>query len=154
MPSEKDEDIYSISELVNELTKVFREVFFTLSVGIFVPKPHTPFQWAGLTTDEITDRRIKILKSELRHSEHIFLEISSVKTAILEALLVHGDERLSDKLIELVNSGNISRLLKIINYSDYIFRTKEDDAFFSWDIIDNGMDRLFLLSEYKSAISS
>lgn len=154
LPNEKDSDIYSIAELARELTKMFRVASFTFSIGIFVPKPHTPFQWCGLASYEIISRRMKILKSELRNTKNILLEIPSVKTAIIEALLVHGDELLSDKLIESVNSGNINRLLKIINCDEYIFRKKEDDEFFPWDIIDNGIDRSFLLSEYKSAISS
>lgn len=153
LPFESDEDIYCLAKLVNELIKIFPEVFLTLSIGIFVPKPHTPFQYAGLVTREIINRRIKILKNELSFKKNLNLEITSFKTTILETVLTHGDAGLSEKLIELVKSGNINRLLKIID-SNHIFNEKEIKEFFFWDIIDDGMDRSFLLSEYKHAVSS
>ena len=36
----------------------------TLSVGGFVPKPFTPFQWFGQNTDEELHRKIKIMMQD------------------------------------------------------------------------------------------
>jgi radical SAM superfamily enzyme YgiQ (UPF0313 family) len=150
LPYETDDDVHGISELVFKLKKAFPECFFTLSVGIFVPKPYTPFQWNGMAPLEIIQERIGILKNEFSHNRGLSLEISPVKTVLLEALLSHADPRLSAKIIELVNNGSINRLLKVVDYSQYIFR-KNPEEFLPWDVIDGGIERSVLLSDYRCA---
>ena len=51
LPTEMDEDTLGIAELARQVVKVGRkhtkQASCTVSVGGFVPKPHTPFQWFG-----------------------------------------------------------------------------------------------------------
>ncbi len=151
LPFERDEDVYDIAGLVKELLLLFPGVLFTLSAGIFVPKPHTPFQWAPFTDLEIIKRRIAILKKELAHKKNLILEISSLKSALIEAFLARSDIGVSKKLIELSGKLRGNNLLRMINYSEWIFREKDYNEFLPWDIIDNGIDRTYLLQEYKEA---
>ena len=53
LPTETDEDVLAIADLARRVIKAGREVSgrkdirCTVSIGGFVPKPHTPFQWAA-----------------------------------------------------------------------------------------------------------
>ena len=53
LPTETDEDVLEIAEMAREVIRAGRQVTgtrdvrCTVSIGGFVPKPHTPFQWAG-----------------------------------------------------------------------------------------------------------
>ena len=65
LPTETDEDVLEIAELANEVIRAgraatgTRDVRCTVSIGGFVPKPHTPFQWAAQADHETVDRRLR-----------------------------------------------------------------------------------------------
>ena len=68
LPTETDEDVLAIGELAKRVIATGREVSgrrdirCTVSIGGFVPKPHTPFQWAAQCDDETVDRRLAKLR--------------------------------------------------------------------------------------------
>jgi hypothetical protein len=43
-----------------------RDIRCTVSIGGFVPKPHTPFQWAAQCEPEVVDARLRALGGALR----------------------------------------------------------------------------------------
>ncbi len=65
LPTETDEDVLAIAELAKRVIATGREVSgrrdirCTVSIGGFVPKPHTPFQWAAQCDAETIDRRLR-----------------------------------------------------------------------------------------------
>ncbi len=65
LPTETDEDVMQIGELAKRVIETGREVSgrndirCTVSIGGFVPKPHTPFQWAAQLDHETTDERLQ-----------------------------------------------------------------------------------------------
>ena len=71
LPTETDEDVVQIARMAHEVIKAGRaatgskDIRCTVSIGGFVPKPHTPFQWASMATPETIDRRLKLLKDAI-----------------------------------------------------------------------------------------
>src|SRR6059036_1460896 len=69
LPTETDDDVMQIAEMAKHVIKAGREaagrkdIRCTISIGAFVPKPHTPFQWAAQLDHETVDRRLKALKA-------------------------------------------------------------------------------------------
>ena len=65
LPTETDEDVLGIADMAKKVIKAGREVTgsrdirCTVSIGGFVPKPHTPFQWAAQADHETVDRRLQ-----------------------------------------------------------------------------------------------
>ena len=55
LPTETDDDVLQIARLAQEVIRVgrsvtgSRDIRCTVSIGGFIPKPHTPFQWARLS---------------------------------------------------------------------------------------------------------
>ncbi|MCA1720294.1 MAG: TIGR03960 family B12-binding radical SAM protein [Actinobacteria bacterium] len=72
LPTETDEDVLEIAEMAREVIRAgrsitgTRDVRCTVSIGGFVPKPHTPFQWASQLDPETTDRRLKLLRDAIQ----------------------------------------------------------------------------------------
>ena len=72
LPTETDDDVLQIAELAKQVIETGREVSgtrdirCTVSIGGFVPKPHTPFQWAAQLDHETTDARLAKLRDAIR----------------------------------------------------------------------------------------
>ncbi len=64
-----------------------------ISVNNFVPKPFTPFQWAGMAGRDTLHRRQELLRSRLRRPG-VRLTLHDVDKSYLEAALARGDEAL------------------------------------------------------------
>ena len=72
LPTETDDDVLQIAELAKKVIETGRQVSgrrdirCTVSIGGFVPKPHTPFQWAAQLGAEQTDARLAKLREAIR----------------------------------------------------------------------------------------
>src|SRR5215472_4585840 len=105
LPTETDEDVTAIADLARRVIKAGRDVTgrrdirCTVSIGAFVPKPHTPFQWAGQTPHETVDARLRGLGAALRadpgYGRAIGYRYHDGKPSIIEGLLSRGDRRVS-----------------------------------------------------------
>src|SRR5688500_8271055 len=101
LPTETDEDVLEIAEMAREVIRAGRQVTgtrdvrCTVSIGGFVPKPHTPFQWAAQLGPEDTDRRLKLLRdainSDKSTAKAIGYRYHDGKPGIIEGLLSRGD---------------------------------------------------------------
>ncbi|MFB0943640.1 MAG: TIGR03960 family B12-binding radical SAM protein, partial [Candidatus Nanopelagicales bacterium] len=111
LPTETDEDILQIATMAKEVIRAGREVSgrrdikCTVSIGGFVPKPHTPFQWAAQLDHEATDARLHKLKDAIRNDKEfgkaIGLRYHDGKPGIVEGILSRGDRRVGN-IIETV----------------------------------------------------
>ena len=72
LPTETDADVLAIAQLARRVIAAGREatgrrdIRCTVSIGAFVPKPHTPFQWAAQCAPEVVDARLRALGGALR----------------------------------------------------------------------------------------
>lgn len=98
LPTETDEDVLAIATLVKDVLAVGRRhaagrARLSVSVSTFIPKPHTPFQWAAMCPADVVARRQAILQRELR-LRSVELSWSDEATSRLEGVLSRGDRRL------------------------------------------------------------
>ena len=97
LPTETDEDVLAIADLAKQVIAKGREVSgrndirCTVSIGGFVPKPHTPFQWAAQLDHDTTDERLRKLREEVRadkrYGRAIGFRYHDGKPGIIEGLL-------------------------------------------------------------------
>jgi len=103
LPTEREDDLRGIAALVDELTAVGRGILngpprIHMSVSSFIPKPHTPFQWAGMEDERVLGERQQTLKRFLRKRGHVQIKDHLVENSVLEAVFSRGDRRLSGVL--------------------------------------------------------
>ena len=112
LPTETDEDVLGIAELVYKVLKTWKEraknkkrgVRIHVATAYFVPKPFTPFQWEKQITPEEYMRRQRLLKDHMP-SRSIEYNWHEANLSRLEAVLARGDRRLAPVLEEAVRRG-------------------------------------------------
>ncbi|MFH0959213.1 MAG: TIGR03960 family B12-binding radical SAM protein, partial [Pseudomonadota bacterium] len=98
LPTETDEDLQGITDIIFKASRWGRAGKIKASISTFVPKAHTPFQWAGQISREETSRRQAIIRN-LLGKKSISLKFHNPKLSFLEGVLARGDTSLS-KVIE------------------------------------------------------
>ncbi|HRY73499.1 MAG TPA: TIGR03960 family B12-binding radical SAM protein, partial [Spirochaetia bacterium] len=76
-----------------------------VNVGVFVPKPHTPFQWSGQLGEDEALEAIQVLRAGLRRHKGIKLSYHSPFVSLLEGVISRGDERVGGLLLEAWRRG-------------------------------------------------
>ncbi len=103
LPTETDADVMAIAQLARKVIAAGREatgrrdIRCTVSIGGFVPKPHTPFQWAAQCPAEVVDARLRALGGALRadrgYGKSIGYRYHDGQPGLIEGLLSRGDRR-------------------------------------------------------------
>ncbi|MFO6451321.1 MULTISPECIES: TIGR03960 family B12-binding radical SAM protein [unclassified Aeromicrobium] len=181
LPTETDEDVLQIGELAKRVIDTGREVSgrrdirCTVSIGGFVPKPHTPFQWASQLDHETTDERLRKLRasvqSDKRYGKAIGFRYHDGKPGIVEGLLSRGDRRVGG-VIEAVwrDGGRFDGWSEHFSYDRwaqqaaevlepqgvdldwFTTRERDHDEVLPWDHMDSGLDREWLWEDWQDAI--
>lgn len=92
LPTETDEDIVGIINLIETIAKISGKSFIiNVSLSPFVPKAHTPFQWEPMLSPEEILRRILLIKHSLKRYKNIKIRYHTVESSLLEAVISRGD---------------------------------------------------------------
>ncbi len=100
LPTEKEEDLQAIVELVlkcRELAREFKDVRFNISMSPFLPKPHTPFQWEKQEDPEELERKSRYLRSQLQGG-NINVTWRDGYVSTLETIFTRGGRELAEVL--------------------------------------------------------
>ena len=173
LPTETDEDVLGIAELVYKVIQAWKEHAVNKKRGLrvhvatayFVPKPHTPFQWEKQITPQEYLRRCKLLKSHF-YSKSIVYDYHSPDLSRLEAVFARGDRRLGPVIETAVKNGaRLDGWDEYFNYAKwydafrqcgveedfYTTRGYGEDEILPWDTIDVGVSKNFLKRERHRA---
>jgi len=169
LPTETDDDLKALVDLVKNLRKIKgvnpRQGKINVSVATFIPKAHTPFQWARQISLAESRSKITWIHNQLKISG-IQFKWQDPKVSQLEGLWARGDRRLSRLLIAAYHKGcKFDGWSDKFNYSlwqEAIVEEGVDPEFFTartrdvaeplpWDYIDNRVDKSFLKQEWANA---
>ena len=176
LPTETDEDVAAIAELVNKIVYCWRQnatnkkrrLSINLATAFFVPKPFTPFQWEKQTSPEEYLRRVHLLQSCLT-ARGVDYRYHESDLSRLEAVLARGDRRLSKVLLRAHELGckldgwdeYFRYDLWMQAFSDcgvdpefYTTRGFGEDEILPWQTIDIGVSKEFFLRERALAYES
>jgi radical SAM family uncharacterized protein/radical SAM-linked protein len=171
LPTETDDDLEELARLAEEIVRAGRRnsnrrVEIKVSVGCFVPKAWTPFQWQPFVPVEEQHRRIRLLKDRFRRIRGARLSWSEAKEAAIEALLSRGGRHLSTTIERAHDLGAV-----FDGWSDHhdteawhraIDETGVDlgrelgprdfKEILPWDLIDAGVSKSYLRAEWRRAL--
>jgi radical SAM family uncharacterized protein len=170
LPTETAEDIAEMIALIEKTSSMRRELkgspaHVNATISPFIPKPHTPFQWAPMQEfpyfEEVRDRLFSAIpKGRIR------LKFHNLDRSFLEAVFSRGDRRLCPVLYEAHRRG--CRLDPWDEHFDcrrwqesfekcgvdphaYVNRERPLEEVFPWDHIDIGYGKTRLKREYEKA---
>jgi radical SAM family uncharacterized protein len=182
LPTETDEDVLEIAEMAHDVIRAGREatgsrdIRCTVSIGGFVPKPHTPFQWAGQCPPEVVDDRLRQLRAAINADRslgrNIGMRYHDGEPSLVEGLLSRGDRRVG-AVIEAVwrAGGRFDGWSEHFSYGRwvaaaqdvltplgvslawYTTRERAEDEVLPWDHLDSGLDRQWLWDDWQDALT-
>ena len=178
LPTETPEDIQEIAALCNKIAAVFYEtvpkekrtgrVQIVASTSFFIPKPFTPFQWAGqCTKEEFLEKAYQTrgaIASQL-NQKSIKYNWHEADESVLEGIMARGDRRLNQVILKAYEKGCMYDAWSEYYKNDVWFETfdacgispdfytrkRDDKEVFPWDFLDCGVKKEFLLREWHNA---
>lgn len=99
LPGETDVDVLGIAETIRWLRRECqgqgkRRLNFNITISNFTPKPHTPFQWHSVSTQEF-QRKQDLLRAEFRRLKGVKVNFTDVRISAMEDFVGRGDRRLA-----------------------------------------------------------
>ncbi|MBI3911667.1 MAG: radical SAM protein [Armatimonadetes bacterium] len=157
LPCEREEDLLAIASLSAAVAEAgsFRKV--TIALHPFVPKPHTPYQWAGTATVPEMERRIRQVHRAVRQA-HRRLEftVASVRGAYTQAVMARADRRVAPALqAALANGGRWREAFREagIDPAWYAARPRDLEEVLPWEHIFLGVKKEYLWREWQRALA-
>jgi radical SAM superfamily enzyme YgiQ (UPF0313 family) len=155
LPTETEEDIEGIIDLVGKVRALSKKTGIVLSVSTFVPKPFTPFQWHPMERLDSAKKKIRQIKKSLEPKGiKTFHDVP--KYAHMQGLFSLGDRRIFLVIERMVETDDWRTACAEagIDPDFYVFRKKLFDETLPWDFIDIGVPKEKIWEEYSKAIKS
>ena len=181
LPTETDEDVLAIARVAQRVIKAGRaasgrhDIRCTVSIGGFVPKPHTPFQWAAQCDHETVDARLRalgrLLRADRSYGKAIGFRYHDGRPSVIEGLLSRGDRRVSKVIRAAWQDGarfegwsehfSFDRWERCaaealagdgVDLAWYTTRERGYAEVLPWDHLDAGLDRDWLWQDWLAAI--
>ena len=180
LPTETDDDVLAIADLARQVIAKGREVSgrndikCTVSIGGFVPKPHTPFQWAAQLDHDTTDERLRklrdVVRADKKYGRAIGFRYHDGKPGTIEGLLSRGDRRVGAVIEQVWRDGGrfdgwsehfsyerwleaCERALVDVDLDWYTTRERDYDEVLPWDHLDSGLDKDWLWADWEDALA-
>ena len=173
LPTETYEDLDGIREIAEKIMEINYRIRgrkggrfrVTISVSNFVPKPHTPFQWAAQDTPEMFIEKHNYLSRKL-HIKGVTFNYHETGTSNLEAVFARGDRRVGKVLAKAHELGcrfdgwtehfrpelwEQAFEETGVDPAFYSYRERSYDEILPWDIIDPLISKDFLIRENEKA---
>ena len=164
LPGETEEDTKAIAEMTKKFSEIARRFWkekgvrgeIHLSVNPVIAKPFTPFQWYGLNPKSLIEKKLKLLRKELRKVKGVRLTHENVRDAVLQAIVSRGDTRVGEAaVVSAVEKVPFRKVLKEMGlpFEELYTREREKDEIFPWDVVESGIKRDYLWREYQFTYS-
>jgi len=172
LPTEEDVDVLGIAQLGARCVEIgkryHQNVTVTASVGGFVPKAQTPFQWHGQDTKDELERKVAMLRQEARLTRGLQIRWHEPAATIAEGIVSRGDRRLGAVLESVWRRGGIfqewSEHFDLERFTTALAeagldldamttRRRDEDELLPWAHLSAGLHPDFLWGEYQDAIA-
>jgi radical SAM superfamily enzyme YgiQ (UPF0313 family) len=171
LPTEMDEDTLGIAHLAREVVRIgkqyTKQASCTVSVGGFVPKPHTPFQWFGQNAPDELRRKIHMLRDDLRKTA-AQVKWHDPEASFAEGIASRGDRRIGRVIERVWRDGGtfqewsehfrMARWLEAMAAEGldpdwYVTRHRTQEEILPWEHIAAGLHKDFLWQDWQASLA-
>jgi radical SAM family uncharacterized protein len=172
LPTETDDDTLGIAELAKNCAAIGRRhtgrASVTVSLGGFVPKPHTPFQWFGQNTEAELRRKINLVRTALHKTRGVTLKWHDPRATVAEGIASRGDRRIGRVIERVWRAGGTfqewGECFELDRWTDamaaeglsldwYVHRHRTVDEVLPWQHLTAGLHSDFLWDDWQSALA-
>ncbi len=172
LPTEQDVDTLGIAELAKECVAIGKRytprASVTVSVGGFVPKPHTPFQWFGQNTVDELQRKVFMLRDATRSARGVQLKWHDPRATLAEGIASRGDRRIGAVIEHVWRAGGTfqewSECFDVTRWHEamaahglsvdwYVHRHRTEDEVLPWAHVTAGLHADFLWHDWQAALA-
>lgn len=171
LPTETDEDTLGIATLARNVVEIgkryHKSASVKVSVGGFVPKPFTPFQWFGQNTQEELFRKVNLLRDELRKDRNVQLTWHDSRASVAEGIASRGDRRIGTVIEQVWRNGGTFQEwserfdLELwtsaladhgLSLEDVVYRHRTEGEVLPWDHLSAGLHKDFLWQDWRDSL--
>jgi radical SAM family uncharacterized protein len=172
LPTETDDDVLGIGELARKAVAVGKRhtsrMTVSASVGGFVPKAQTPFQWFGQDTAAELQRKVNLLRDATRRDRGVQVRWHDPKATLAEGMASRGDRRLGAVIEEVWRKGGVfqewsehfdlrlweeAMAMHGLSIDWYVHRDRDRDEILPWAHISAGLHEDFLWHDWIDALA-
>jgi len=172
LPTETDEDTLGIVDLARNCVEIGRKytnrASVTVSLGGFVPKAHTPFQWFGQNTESELRRKIGLVREAARRAKGVQVKWHDPAATTAEGITSRGDRRIGAVIERVWRAGGVFQEwgehfdLRLwtdameaegLSLDDVVFRHRQGDEVLPWEHLTAGLHRDFLWDDWQEALA-
>jgi radical SAM family uncharacterized protein len=171
LPTETDDDTVGIAELARNCVALGKRhtsrASVTVSLGGFVPKPHTPFQWFGQNSVAELDRKIALVRDEVRRAKAVQLKWHDPQATFAEGIASRGDRRIGRVIERVWRAGGTfqewgehfdlglwleAMAAEGLSPDWYVTRHRYDSEVLPWDHLTAGLHKDFLWDDWRASL--
>ena len=158
LPGEREEDVREIAHFSAEMARVAADHLPGLTVAAtakpFVPRPHTPYQWAPMLPPGELKARIRLLNKAVKGEKtpNLKLQAGGVVPALAQGMLALGGEEMAQVLVRALDQGQSWRNAAAeegIDIETLLYRTRTENFIFPWEPLVNLVGRRGLWADYR-----
>ncbi|MEM8747794.1 MAG: TIGR03960 family B12-binding radical SAM protein [Actinomycetota bacterium] len=172
LPTETDDDVLGIARLADRCVELGKRhthrASVTVSVGGFVPKAHTPFQWFGQNTREELHRKVDLLRQATRRMGGVNLKWHDPAASTAEGVASRGDRRIGAVIERVWRDGGVFQEwgehfdlerwraafdAEGLDLDWYVFRHRTADEVMPWAHLSAGLHPDFLWDDWQEALA-
>ena len=172
LPTEQDIDTLGIADLARNCVSIGKRhtnrASVTVSLGGFVPKPHTPFQWFGQNTPDDLRRKVGLVKDATAKAKGVNLKWHDPKASLAEGLASRGDRRIGRVIERVWRMGGTfqewGEHFRVARWEEamaaeglsvewYVHRHRTEDEVLPWDHLQAGLHKDFLWQDWQAALA-
>ncbi len=171
LPTETDVDTMGIAEIARRCARLGRthqrSASVTVSIGGFVPKAFTPFQWFGQNTSAELNRKIGLVRDATRRDKAVQLKWHDPRATLIEGITSRGDRRIGDVIEYVWRRGGVfqewsehfdhdlwleAMAASGLDIDWYVHRHRREDEILPWDHLSAGLHKDFLWQDWRDAL--
>ena len=172
LPTEREEDVLAIADLGIKTYELARKHGksnkVTISVGGFVPKPHTPFQWAAQDSPEEIKRKLSLIRHTIKDHRGLKLRTNDPEEGVIEGLLARGDRRVAPAVerawrlgarfdgwheMPTLDTWRQAMADTGVDLDWFSHRERDEREALPWDHLDSGLEKEWLWEDWQDSLA-
>jgi radical SAM family uncharacterized protein len=172
LPTETDADTLGIAELAGNCVAIGKRhtnrASVTVSLGGFVPKANTPFQWFGQNTTAELRRKVELVRSATQRIGGVNLKWHDPAATLAEGIASRGDRRIGNVIERVWRMGGTfqewsehfhlrrweeAMAAEGLSIDWYVHRHRTVDEVLPWTHLSAGLHADFLWQDWQAALA-